>query len=408
MFHECFTKIPQMATFKAIIYPPKADGTRRLAIQMIHQRKKKIIPTEIYVEKADLTKSGNLRSDSIKESVERLLSFYRTEARKLGHRVNFMSCDQLHNQLLKPEGAELDFFAFSKQLIDRMIKEGRTGQAGNYKTALNSLAGFIGSENLDFNDMTAKLMFDYESHMTGQRTRKQGTGRAVSLYTGIFRAILNRAKAEFNDEDRGIIKIVVSPFTRYKIPNPPPPKKRAVRTEEIRAIINIDPGKLTKRVALARDCFLLSFYLLGTNSVDLFTLPPIKQGRITYNRAKTRTRRRDAAEISILVLPEAKAIIEKYRDFSKLYSCYQNFNQAINIGLKTIGEMIGVPGLTFYAARHSWATIASNDCDIDKYTVHQALNHADDKMRVTDLYINKDWSAVDRANRKVIDFVLNL
>ena len=63
----------------------------------------------------------------------------------------------------------------------------------------------------------------------------------------------------------------------------------------------------------------------------------------------------------------------------------------------------GVDDLQFYAARHSWATIARNIAGIDKYTVHEALNHADGDMKVTDIYINRDFSNIWKANRKVLD-----
>lgn len=59
----------------------------------------------------------------------------------------------------------------------------------------------------------------------------------------------------------------------------------------------------------------------------------------------------------------------------------------------------------FYISRHSWATIALNDAGVDKYTVHTSLNHVDDSMRVTDIYIKKSWDPIDQANRKVINLV---
>ena len=61
--------------------------------------------------------------------------------------------------------------------------------------------------------------------------------------------------------------------------------------------------------------------------------------------------------------------------------------------------------LEYYAARHSWATIALNDAGVDKYTVHSALNHVDESMRVTDMYIRKSWDPIDKANRKVLDLL---
>lgn len=86
-----------------------------------------------------------------------------------------------------------------------------------------------------------------------------------------------------------------------------------------------------------------------------------------------------------------------------MYADKGTFNAAINKGLKVVGKKIKEPGLTFYAARHSWATIAVNDCGIDKWTVHLALNHVDPATAVTDIYIKKSWKPVDEANEKVIE-----
>lgn len=60
---------------------------------------------------------------------------------------------------------------------------------------------------------------------------------------------------------------------------------------------------------------------------------------------------------------------------------------------------------SFTQSRHTWATIASNEAGVDKYTVHTALNHVDENMRVTDIYIAKSWDSIDAANRKVLDYV---
>lgn len=177
----------------------------------------------------------------------------------------------------------------------------------------------------------------------------------------------------------------------------------------------LQPG--VNRFNFAKDVFLLSFMLVGMNAVDLYTATDCKGGRITYQRAKTRNRRADNAEISIKLEPEVMALFEKYRDpsgqrvfkFYKLYSSMDTFCAALNKGLKKLGDIIGVDDLEFYAARHSWATIANNDAGVDKYTVHEALNHVDETMRVTDIYIRKNWERIDKANRAVLDLLqLNL
>ena len=70
----------------------------------------------------------------------------------------------------------------------------------------------------------------------------------------------------------------------------------------------------------------------------------------------------------------------------------------------TCSLLLALPCI-FHCARHTWATIASNEAGVDKYTVHTALNHVDENMRVTDIYIAKSWDSIDAANRKVLDYV---
>jgi integrase len=118
--------------------------------------------------------------------------------------------------------------------------------------------------------------------------------------------------------------------------------------------------------------------------------------------------------------------MDKYRDptgkrvfrFYKMYANVHSFSACIHgivkqgkkgvfyTGLKKVGAVLGIDDLEYYAARHSWASIASNDLDVDKYTVHLALNHVDSTTKITDTYLKTDWSPIDRANRKVLDYVL--
>lgn len=128
----------------------------------------------------------------------------------------------------------------------------------------------------------------------------------------------------------------------------------------------------------------------------------------------------DKAEMHIRIEPQIMPLFEKYRDRTggRLFSFYQrysrgnNFNWALNEGLKAVDQLLrnmedfgelDVPEhITFYAARHSWATIArSSALKIDKYTVHEALNHVD-SMKITDRYIERDWTTVWDANAAVI------
>ena len=119
------------------------------------------------------------------------------------------------------------------------------------------------------------------------------------------------------------------------------------------------------------------------------------------------------SKLSQKMQPELQAIQKKYKDKTgkRLFNFYQyyvdekGFNKAINYGLKEIGRLLEIDDLEYYAARHSWATIALNKVGIDKYTVHAALNHVDETMRVTDIYIERDFANENRANAKVVKYV---
>ena len=73
--------------------------------------------------------------------------------------------------------------------------------------------------------------------------------------------------------------------------------------------------------------------------------------------------------------------------------------------MKEIGSELAIDDLEFYAATHSWATLAINKVGIDKFTVHAALNHVDESMRVTDIYIERDFQNENKANAKVVKYV---
>ena len=149
------------------------------------------------------------------------------------------------------------------------------------------------------------------------------------------------------------------------------------------------------------------------NSADLFNCTEFNDDTITYYRTKTTARRLDKAKMEVIIPSFLKPLFEKYRDktgqrvfkFYRLYKTDKNFNRAINMGLKTIGDKLNLLDLEYYAARHSWATIALNKVGIDKYVVHEALNHIDESMRVTDIYIERDFVNENKANAKVIKYV---
>lgn len=413
-----------MATFKAVVLPhqKRQDNTYNIKIRVSHLRETKYISTPWYIPEKELNKNYGIKSLRYIDLTNALIRKYIDLYDQFGAGVRYMSAAELVERFEATEESKkpfhLDFVQYVRDYIENLKRSGKSGTASNYQSAINSLVRYSGKESIDIKELTTKFVDGWLRWIMKQPTPKgRCGGRAPSLYAAALRAMHNRAKLEFNDEDTGIIRISNSPFAKVAIPKPPATRKRALTVEQIRALAAIPDRQESKsrvnRFNFARDVFMLSFFFVGMNAVDLFNVADYDGERLTYQRTKTKTRRADQAEISIRVEPEARPLLEKYLDrsgrrvfrFFKLYSSPNTFNAALNKGLKQVGAVIGVDDLEFYAARHSWATIAVNDAGIDKYTVHEALNHVDPAMKVTDIYIRKSWENIDRANRAVIDLV---
>ena len=411
-------------TFKAVVTNKKKDGTYNVKIRVTHNRVNKYIPTIYFVTKDELTRSLKIKDQYYIDETDKIIRRYRKKSELLEEKLNHLSAVELIEYLNEEETEEenkkfdLDIIAYGNRIIQDLISTGHEGNARVYKNALDNLQKFTDKESISIHEITSSFVVKWKTWIETQPApyNKEKGNRAASLYLATMRAIHNKAKEEFNDEDAGILNIPLSPF-KNKVPQHPAAKKRAITAEQIQKITEIEYSRVLQpgfnRFNLAKDVFLLSFALIGMNAVDLYYCDNIKDERITYNRTKTKNRREDQAEMSVRIEPEILPLVEKYRDpcgqrvfnFYHHYSTVNAFSMALNKGLKKIGQLIGVDDLEFYSARHTWATIATNDAGVDKFMVHTALNHVDQDMKVTDIYVRKSWDPIDKANRKVIDFV---
>ena len=419
-----------MLTIKAEIKRSelKVDGTYNVKIRFTLDRKVKRLSTNLFVTQQDLTKSLKFKEDtSIKREIDRLILYYREQCLKLQLDQNHYSLDEIIEFLNREQEKQqtIDFIKFSREWIASTTIKG----APNYTTAINALVRFIGKEELDINLITLDFLEDFKSFLNKEREirtkrlMQQGkrvpSNRSLSLYLISIKKLFNEAKKRYNKKDKNLILIPNSPFIELEIPKQEATRKRAISADIIKKVWKLPYKdmkkgyKATCRYNLAKDCFILSFCLMGMNSADLYNATEMKGNTITYNRTKTKDRRLDKAQMKVDIPKLAQPLIEKYKDKTgkRLFNFYQYYvdekgiNKAINYGLKEIGRLLEIDDLEYYAARHSWATIALNKVGIDKYTVHAALNHVDETMRVTDIYIERDFVNENKANAKVVKYV---
>ena len=397
-----------MATFKALIKKgnKRSDGTWNVVIRFTHNSKVRFIPTTMYVTRKDITASFKIKNANILDRCNDMIKLYRERVNELNLEFNDIDIDTIVSYIRqKRDKRGVSFTDFAKKWISLSTIKG----VKNYKTALNALCAFVGRDDILCEEITIKTMKAFENALKDRP-------RAQSLYPNCIKTIFNAAKDYYNDEDNDIIRIKHS-LDRYKPVEQNVAEKRALDVETIRRIFalpydNIRIKGKSSRHDLALDCFRLSFCLMGMNSADLYSADRLKDNFIIYDRMKTKDRRRDKAEIQVKITDYIKPLVEKYKgktrvfNFSERFTTMESFNRAINIGLKEVGKELGIERLQFYAARHSMATIAVNDVKISKYVVNDMLNHTDQSLKITELYIKKDFSHINDVNVKLLDYIL--
>lgn len=397
-----------MATLKAVVKKDKqrADKTWNVVIRFTHNQKTRYISTTMYVTKKDLTSSFKIKNAQITDRCDELIKAYREKVNELNLEFNDMPIDAIVDYLKKKnDKSGISFTDFAEKWITAHTE---IKGIKNYKTALNAYKSFVGRDNVLCEEVTVQAMKAFETWLKDRP-------RAQSLYPVSIIRMFNAARDYYNDEDNDIIRIKNS-LRKYKAVQQNVAEKRALDVETIRRIFslpydNIRVKGLSSRHDLALDCFQLSFCLLGMNSADLYNAIEFDGKTISYERTKTKDRRSDKARIEVDVPQVIMPLVEKYRGKERVFNFYERFssmtdlNRAINIGLKEVGKKLGIEHLQFYSARHSMATIMANDLRISKYVVNDALNHSDPALKITELYIKRDFTAINEANKKLMEYI---
>ena len=278
-----------------------------------------------------------------------------------------------------------------------------------YRATLSKVLTF-GGKSLKMENIDLKWLHQFEKFLS----KSQGVnGRAIYLRS--LRAVCNYGSHQYN---------LSYAFRNFSIKQEPT-KKRSVPIELFRKFLDYPTTSANNRY---RDYFKLMFYLIGMNSKDLLLVKKeqVSGGRLEYIREKTHKR------YSIRIEPEAEELLKRYEGKDYLLEAmdhckdYRNFAHEMNDRLKEIGdvrwEMVPdpddlfappkleriitpiIPEISTYYARHCWATFAY-EIGISMDIISQALGHSFGN-RTTLIYVKFNQDAVDKANKKVIDFVL--
>lgn len=411
-----------MITFKAIIIPGnrRKDGTFPVNIRVTFRGKSRRLATTLVCTAADLTRSLKIKNPTILNKSDALIADMRNAVRDISpfdlesHDVDWV-VRHIRDRLTE-NTFRLDFFKWADEFIQSKGESTRK----TYITALRSFERYLGKREIDINDITKPLLLDFMDHVesTNRLVRVPATNGvresnmakvpkcASSRYILRLAHIFDSARDKYNDEDTGKILIPKSPFSKIDKTAPPSHGQRNLGQEVMQKIISYRTDYLPLRTAL--DLFVISFGLMGANMADLYAARPVKDGLWIYNRKKTKNRRADHAEMRVEIPEQIRPFLERLQGkgewwLNRLHE-YSTSTEAatskVNRHFKKWCRENGVEGFAFYAARHTWASLARAQ-GVDKSTIDDCLAHKGD-YSVTDIYAEKAWNLMQEANRKVL------
>lgn len=400
-----------MTTFKATVRKPRNDGFYSVYIRLVHNRKPGYIKTTKIVAAEQITSTGDIKDPVVNEYCAMLIRQYTDRLNRVD--TTHWDIKEVIEYLLETE-EDVCFSSYARDFISKMQKSGHARTARNYELSVNHLERFVGSTQIYFSQLTSTVLNKWLEDLSI-------TNRAKEQYPTCIRQIFKRALVEMNDEERGIIRIKFNPWMKVKIPKSDTTVKLAISAEACREFFNrpLPVSEMSSPLPeLGRDVALLSLCLAGMNTVDMYRLKKTdyNNGIISYRRSKTKHFRKDEAYFEIRVEPFIKPIIEKYLadpqdeylfNFHCRYNGYDSFNANVNVGIRTICYDMGMTKenkYCFYTFRHTWATIAQNDCDANLYEVAFGMNHSQG-LNVTRGYVKIDFTPAWELNAKIIDFI---
>lgn len=387
-----------MATLKLIIVPAKVlkDGKHKIRIAVSHKQDTRYIVTRHKVDNEKQFKGGLVtgRPDAAKinQKLQQELSRYFDALDRIDPTP--FTCPDLRDYLIRSTRDPTETILVATNVkITSLESEGRKSRADLYRYTLRHFLTKFGDIPLTL--INADTLRQFEQYLYDV-----GSG---STYVNMN---LTRLKAILNDAiRRGAVKYEVHPFSFY---TPPAEAERELdlSVEEVQRIR--DAQVEGKPLNVARDLFMLSYYLAGINLIDLLQIDFRSTETIDYVREKTKSTKRGAKQISLTIPPEARKIIDKWigrdghLDFGYQFT-YENFRKYIGRELKRLAKVLRIKKrVVYYSARKS-VVQHGFDLGISLEVLEYSIGQSVKKNRPIFNYVRIMRGHADAAIRQILD-----
>lgn len=313
-----------MATLTFYLKKRKGRDQHPLYLRVTHNRKSRLLHTDIYLDQSDWNKDKEKvrKSHPIAKRLNNHLTLKRLNAKKIildlkEHQPEF-TVKELKEAIIgnsvekqdekkeqEEEDEEPDFFEYATDVI----KDYKTTLSYNrwkgFNTVYNKVEDFWGRDKLPFEAISPEFLRKYEVHYMKKRGNKPNT----------IKSNLKKVRKIFNDAIReGIVSRNIYPFDYYTMPSNPVIKPK-LTAEEIKAFKSVKTKKGT-RLFDSQKIFMFAYYCWGMRFGDVCSLQwsNIKGDRLIYIMEKTGKR------MSIKITTQAKAILACYKPKEKRHN----------------------------------------------------------------------------------------
>ena len=396
-----------MPTLKLAITPDKVakDGTHKIRVALGHQSVTRYIVTRFKIDDLTQFKNGQVvkRPDAsiINAKLRTILNEYQEKLDGIRN-VSMYDCKQLRDILVNGCGKERTAVTFqfvAENYIKELIEDGRGNYAKLIERNSRYFKEYTRGEFL-LAEITPQIISNYARFL---KNTKKVSDTTVGMMMSRTRTIINRAKKEL------LVKYDVDPFAFYSIKEAPI-REIDITIENLSKIKNYNPDR--KRLVVARDLFMLSFYLGGMNLIDILDVNFKNKDYIEYVRTKSRNTAQGDKRIIIPIVNEAKAIVNRWKnkngklDFGYKYS-YSNFNRYLSRSIEIISEELNInQKVVFYSARKTFAQFSS-DLGIPDAVIDYCLGHSDKSRGVIRYYTKVRQKQAEIAINRVVDYINN-
>lgn len=398
-------------TFKIEVRKMRKDGLWPVYIRVTHNRKLGYVKTDKLVSAAGLSPKMEVTDPVVVLACQKRIVEY-------ADALNRVESAQwtIHEvmEYLKRGDEDVSFSEYAREYIRRLINNDQERTAKNYKLALQHLERYIGTTKVMFSMLTSSMLNNWIDSL-------ERTARAKEMYPVCVRQVWRAAYRELNDEERGVIRVKFNPWLKVSIPQADTAAKRAISPEACRRFFSAplpESRYVSPLPELGRDVAMMVLCLGGMNTVDIYGLrkEDYHDGIIHYRRAKTTRSRTDGAYMEMRVPPILLPLVEKYRStdddpwlftFHRRHSTSDSFSANVNIGIRRICKSMGMSKEDWYCVytfRHTWGTVAQNDCGASIAEVAFGMNHSAGHT-VTRGYIKLNFEPAWVLNEKVVDMI---